>query len=69
MVAVSEYSYNEINIKLNGGNSCDKVCNQIKSLLKTIPPNQNPDDLILNISIQKVVHTVDNNIQKIDISR
>lgn len=69
MVAVSEYSYNDINLKLNGNNNCEQICNKIKSLLSTIPQDQNPDDLILNISIQKVVHTVDNNIKKIDISR
>jgi len=69
MVAVSEYSYNEINIKLSGDNSCEKICKHINSLLNTIPKDKNLDHLFLNIGIRKIAHTVDDNIKKIDNSR
>lgn len=69
MVAVSEYSYNDINIKLDSEKKCDEICKKIQSLLKTIPKGENPDDWILNIKLQKIAYTIDDNIKKIDNSR
>lgn len=69
MVTVSENTYYDVNIKLTNQTNCDQLCDKIKKIIQRYVKDQNPEDLILNISIKRVAHTVDQNIQKIDISR
>lgn len=69
MVTVSENTYYDVNIKLTNQTNCDKLCEKIKNIIQQYVKDQNPEDLILNISIKRVAYTVDQNVQKIDISR
>lgn len=69
MVTVSENTYYDVNIKLTNQANCDQLCDKIKKIIQQYIKGQNPEDLILNISIKRVSHTIDQNIQKIDNSR
>jgi len=69
MVAVRQNDYTDINITLTSQSSCEAICKKIENLIQLYTKDQNPKDLILNISIKRVTNTVDQNIQKIDISR